>query len=153
MSHYRSIDIGFEEDEIIHFESNCGLHEYKLMLNGKSRLIISDIDTCHELIVKYLNSILFTGISGIGYAYHSNFVFKYWFKNGLIHREDGPAKIWTPENNLFGRGYKYYTFYKLGKPWYCLVNKTHRVCRTFGCSNSTVSGIYHRGNNLFSWDD
>jgi len=128
-SKYRSIDVPWEHSEVIYIGDDSSDYSiFSLELNGiKSVAIVYGTNN----IPGYFESIGFDGELLVR-GKVSLSVFK--FNSGRLHCLTGPAI----EQQRFG--YSEYSWYKRGKPWYCLKNK-----------DGSRYGHYHLGRGRWAW--
>jgi len=139
MRHYRSIDTFWEEDEVIHLgEGELG--NYRLILNGVEKLLISG-ECGTDLVFGYLSSINFSGKVSLSYADSEHLAYDYVLRDGLLHNLNGPAKVWHSEGikDSKGRSYSFCSYYRHGKPWYCILIKNKRYY--YGHHYKLVNGL------------
>jgi hypothetical protein len=120
MNKFRSIDVGWEYDDIIYDDSPGGEKRhgvYKVYFDGNRHKLMS-----RKYAPFYFQSIGYTGT--VYFSYPEVFpegINEYKYLNGDLHCEDGPAVIMR---NRFCAAGIHFHFYKWGKPWLCLKDES-----------------------------
>jgi hypothetical protein len=137
-NNYRSIDTPWEHSEIIYIGTGPDCVAFDLTINGQKCVGMFYFDDKTRSVINYFESI---GFSGEVVAKGENVLCIYKLLNGGLHCLTGPAV----ERQL--AGISEYSWWKRGKPWYCLLNRdgtryqeAEGLCFLHGCKLSNTIG-------------
>lgn len=133
MEKYRSIDAGWEFEDIIYMNEPTSESPliFNLVINGQKAIGIHYYNG--KSICDYFEKIGFTGIVTASAKNGRYGISKYIFLNGKLHCENGPAINHNEDKEA--------SWYKRGKRWYCLLDEDKK--RRYFCTIGNAA--YFRG--------